>query len=313
MLFTTTDELKGALGTLHRNMQFETLLSFVEQAEAKHFAPIFGLELLEKLSQASADLSITYQALRTRLRASLVHFVVLEAAPFLAVSMGELGLVEQSAGSATPARQWVYHNFVDAAASSAEQLLEVAMVWLEFKATEFPEWMASPAAQDSRAQIIRGAHELGKYLSIGNSRRAYYALLPFLSRVEELELQPLLGDTRLALMHTALKEGGQLSDVDKEFIAAVRPALAHRAMAIALPELAVSITGNGIRMLSDNDGIRQRHAASADVVAQLSRKADSVATQYLERLRRLIDSEEPEAEPTAAELPDNTNSPSFRV
>ncbi|WP_375418118.1 DUF6712 family protein [uncultured Hymenobacter sp.] len=315
MLFTSTDELKAALGTLHKNLRFETLLSFVEQAEAKHLAPAVGLELLEKLAEPTAQLSADYLALRTRLRAPLVHYAVLEAAPFLAVAMGELGLVEQSAGNATPTRQWVYHNFVDAAAEQADQLLDVALVWLEFKAAEFPEYAESETVRESRAQLLRNAHELGKYLSIKNSRRAYLALLPFLSRVEELDLRPLLGNERLDALHEALAAGPALSAADKDLLAAVRPALAHGAMAAALPELSVSVTGAGIRVLSDNDGIRQRQAASPEVVAGLSRRAQGLATQYLERLNRLVDAGRtaPGDEPWAAELPDNSNSPSFRV
>lgn len=312
MLFTTTEELKAALGTLHRNIAFGTLLSFVEQAEAKHLAPAVGSALLDALGQPSAQLTAPYQALRTRLRATLVHYVVLEAAPFLAVAIGELGLAEQSAGNATPTRQWVYNNFVDAAAEQADQLLDVALVWLDFNAAAFAEYRASDAYQESRSQLLANAHELGKYLSIKNSRRAYLALLPFLARVEALELRPLLGDDALDALRAALA-AGTLSAVDKQLLAAVRPALAHLTMATALPELSVSITGAGIRVLSDNDGIRQRQAASADTVAALSRKAQGLATQYLEQLNRLVDAGRPQAEPWAAELPDNSNSPSFRV
>lgn len=312
MLFTTSAELKESLGTLHKNIRFDTLLSFVEQAQAKHLAPAVGDALLSKLSEPTDQLSADYLALRTRLRAALVHYVVLEAAPFLAVAMGELGLVEQSAGNASPTRQWVYHNFVDAAAEQADQLLDVALLWLDFKAADFPEYQASDAYTESRTQLLPNAHALGKYLSIKNSRRAYLALLPFMQRVEELDLRPLLGDAPLDDLKAALV-AGSLSDAQKLLLAAVRPALAHLSMATALPELSVSITGAGIRVLSDNDGIRQRQAASADVVAALSRKAQGLATQYLERLNRLVDAGRPEAEPWAVELPDNTNSKSFRV
>lgn len=312
MLFTTTEELKASLGTLHKNMKFETLLSFVEQAEAKHLGPAVGAELLEKLSAPTADLSADYLALRKKLRAALVHYAVLEAAPFLAVAMGELGLVEQSAGNATPTRQWVYHNFVDAAAEQADANLDIALVYLDFKAADFAEYQASENYAEARGQLLRNAHELGKYLSIKNSRRAYLALLPFLQRVEHLELRPLLGKERLAALHAALASG-QPDPADLELLELVRPALAHLTMATALPELSVSITGAGIRLLSDNDGIRERQAAPSDVVAALSRKAQTLATQYLEELNRFVDAGRPEEEPWAVTLPDNAGKPSFRI
>ena len=313
MLFTTTEELKASLGTLHQNMTFGTLLSFVEQAQMKYLAPAVGPALLDALSQPTDQLNADYQAARKHLRASLVHYVVLEAAPFLAVAMGNLGLVEQNTPNAAPARQWVYHNFVDAAAEQGDAQLDIALTWLDVKAPNFPEYAASEAYQESRTQLLRNAHELGKYLSIKNSRRAYLALLPFLMRVEELEIRPLLGDERLDALHAALGSGEPLSAEDAKLLAAVRPALAHLTMATALPELAVSVTGAGIRVLSDNDGIRERQAAKPDVVGALSVKAGQLATQYLERLNRLIDAGQPDEEPWAAELPDNSNSPSFRV
>ncbi|MDB5270080.1 MAG: hypothetical protein JWP58_3120 [Hymenobacter sp.] len=312
MLFTTTEELKASLGTLHKNLRFDTLLSFVEQAEAKHLAPAVGAELLEKLSEPTEQLSADYQALRKKLRAALVQYAVLEAAPFLAVSIGELGVVEQSALNAAPSRQWVYHNFVDAAAEQADANLDIALLWLDTKAADFPEYQASANYAEARGQLLRNAHELGKFLSIKNSRRAYLALLPFLARVEELELRPLLGDERMDALHAALV-AGNLSVGDAALLAAVRPALAHLTMATALPELSVSITGAGIRVLSDNDGIRQRQAAPADVVGALSRKAQGLATQYLERLNRYVDNTRPDEEPWAVTVPDNSGKPSFRV
>jgi hypothetical protein len=312
MLFSTTDELKACLGTTHQNLNFDTLQSFVDQAETVHLVPVFGFELIEELSVAGEQLSDVQKALRQHMRKALGFYAVLEAAPFLAVSMGEMGMMEPQTQNAGPARQWVYNNFVQAAADNADKLLDAALTWLEFKAADFPTWTASQAYRTSQELFIPSAGVLGKYLSINGSRRTYLAMLPFLRRVEDLELRPLLGEELFDELKARLM-ARELTDEDKKLLKELQPAAAHLAMSGGITELSIAITAGGFRLLSDNDGIRQKLAAPADRVAALSRTAAGLATRYLENVKRLLDAQRPEAEPNAAELYDNAGKPSFWV
>ncbi|GAB2954827.1 hypothetical protein GCM10027048_20470 [Hymenobacter coalescens] len=312
MLFTTTEELKQHLSTLHQNLRWETILSHVEQAETTHLAPYVTQELIDELSQPTADLSPVQVALRKRLRDAAAHYIVLDAAPFLAISAGDVGMMEQRTDQATGARQWVYNNFVDAAADNGDRLLDAALVWLEFKADDFPTWNDSDLARASRELLLQNAHEVSRFVGIQESRRTFGALLPYLRQVEDLEIRPLLGDELTDELKAALA-ARQLSAEQKQLLEQLRPALAHRAYAVALPFLSISVTGRGIRLLSDNDGIRQRLAAPEKVVASLASAADQVATQYLERLKRHVDGGRPDAEPWAVTQHSNADRKSFRV
>ncbi|MCC2546409.1 hypothetical protein LJY25_08130 [Hymenobacter sp. BT175] len=312
MLFSTTEELKEALGSTHKNLNFETVKSFVDQAETVHLVPAVGFELLAELSAGDEELNEAQKALRKHLRAALGYYAVLESAPFLAVSMGELGMMEAQTQNMTGARQWVYNNFVQAAAGNGDKMLDVALTWLEFKATDFPTWTSSEAYQSSQELFISGAHVLGKYIGIGDSRRTFLAMLPALRRVEDLNLRPLLGDEACDELKARIV-GRTTTPADKKMLDLLRPALAHLGLSSALPELSIAITGSGFRLLSDNDSIRQSQAAPAERVAALSRSEASIGTSYIERLKRHLDALHPEEESSAASLYDNAGKPSFVV
>jgi hypothetical protein len=312
MLFTTTEELKQHLSTLHQNLRWETIFSHVEQAETSHLAPYVTQELIDELSRPTAQLSAVQVALRKRLRDALAHYVVLDAAPFLSISAGDVGMMEQRTDHAQGARQWVYNNFVDAAADNGDRLLDAALVWLEFKAADFPTWDESELARAGRELLLPNAHELSRYVGIQQSRRTFCAMLPYLRQVEDLEIRPLLGEVAMDALQDALA-ARELDEAQRKLLELARPALAHRAYAVALPFLSISVTGRGIRLLSDNDGIRQRPAAPEKVVTNLAAAADKVATQYLEGLKRHIDAGRPEAEPWAVTQHSNEGRKSFRV
>jgi hypothetical protein len=295
MLFNTILELKGSLGTVHKNLNLDTMLSFVRQAEGIYLVPVLGEGLVEQLGNLPAmEPDPRLVELRTRFRAALAYYVVLEAAPFISVGFGELGMSEQSAQGAAPSRQWVYNNFVEAAAASAEKL-------------------DSKEYRSRKRLLISNAAQLGSYLATAGSRRFFLALLPTLRQVEELEIADLLGDDLLETLRDGLASGEEPSAATKKLLGLVRPVLAHRALAQGVLTMNVALSGTSLRLLSDNEAIRQRQALSEQAVSALSQQATANAEKYQAKLTAHLDLLSPEADPVSAELRDNTGSPSFWV
>jgi hypothetical protein len=321
MLIRSIDQLKAALGSTNQNAEFETLESFIDQAELRYLQPALGEEFLRELNDAldagEETLSGPQKALLKHLRRALAYYAMLEAAPFLAVSFNEMGLQEQNAQHAQPARQWVVNKFEDSAASNGDSLLDITLFWLESKASDFPTWRDSDAYTVSKELFFHSIYDLAKFVNVGQSRRTFLALRPIIRRVEELEILPLVGQERFDALKAAILMPATLTATDKALWAAIKPALAHKVVEEALPELPVQVTANGLRVLSDNDGIRQRLAASLSQMEPLRRNAAKFATSYLEKLAGLIDTlnaaEQPTQEPRSYSLPDNTGSKCFRV
>ena len=314
MLFSRVEEIKACLGTLHQNLSPETLLSFVSQAEALYLVPVLGEGLVEQLGSLPADEAPAHLvALRERFRRALAYYVVLEAAPFLSVAFGELGMSEQSVAGAAPSRQWVYNNFVEAAAASADKLLDLALGWLDAHAADYADELDSAEYRSRKQLLIANAAQLGQYVATAGSRRFFLALLPTIRQVEDFELSDVLGEELLEQLREGLASGEEPSAEARKLLGLVRPVVAHRALAQGILSLNVALTGTSLRLLPDNEAVRQRQAATPEALSALSQQATAAADRYQARLAAYLDQLRPTAAPVAYELPDNANSPSFWV
>lgn len=311
MLFNTVDELKACLSSVHKS-QATSLLSFVATAEMLHLAPSLGEGLVQQLGNLPAVNPPAYLvALRDRLRPALAHYVVLEAAPLLAVSMNDLGVVEQQAAGAAPSRQWVYNNFIEAASATADKLLDLALAWLDDHAADYVQELDSKEYRSRKRLLIANAAQLGAYLATAGSRRFFLALLPTLRQVEAFEISDLLGEQLLEDLYDGLESGLPPTAATAKLLGLVRPVVAHRALAQGILSLNVALTGTSLRLLSDNEAVRQRLAADEKTVSALSQQATANADKAQAKLATYLDQQRPTEPAVSAVLPDNSGSPSF--
>jgi hypothetical protein len=319
MLFNTVEELKEKLSTVHKS-RGSSILSFVQLAESLHLVPVLGEGLVEQLgSLPAAEAPAHLVALRERLRPALAYYAVLEAAPFLPLTLSDVGMTEQTVGdensrsSATPARQWVYNNFVEAAAASADKLLDLALAWLDDHAADYADELDSPEYRSRKSLLLANAAQLGTYIATAGSRRFFLALLPTLRQVEEFDISELLGEELLEQLREGLASGETPSAETKKLLGLVRPVLAHRALAQGILSMNVALTGTTLRLLSDNEAVRQRQAASPEAISALSQQATAAADKWQAKLATYLDQQRPSAPPVSAELHDNRGKPSFCV
>lgn len=313
MLFNTVDELKKYLSSVHKS-QASGLLSFVVTAEALHLGPVLGAGLVAQLGNLpEVNAPAHLVALREQLRPALACYVVLEAAPFLSISMNDLGVNEQQSAGAAPSRQWVYNNFVEAASATADKLLDLALAWLDDHAASYADELDSPEYRSRKSLLIANAAQLGMYLATAGSRRFFLALLPTLRQVEEFEIADLLQEELLEQLREGLASGEEPAAETKKLLGLVRPVLAHRALAQGILSMSVALTGTSLRLLSDNEAVRQRLAVDEKTISALSQQATATADKWQAKLATYLDTKRP-TEPTAlAELYDNSNSKSFMV
>lgn len=291
MLIKTVDELKSYVSSIHKQLSFSQVHSFVEQAEFKYLVPFVGLELLQELEEAHSGQTLTAEQkqLHKFLCTAAAFYAVLDAAPFLALQFGPSGVADQTAGGTGPVRQWSYFNFENAAATNADVFLDMALAFLDKNIGKFQSWKESEAYTQSKSLYINTAAELSRYLNIQNSRRAFIALVPFIQRAEELYIIPALGED----LHEGLKESmlgdGQYGEERTKLLRLLKPALAQYTLIEAIPEISFTVAGSGFKLLAENDGIKQRLGISKDERNEISVAAQRRADQYMRDLRTFLD------------------------
>ncbi len=313
MLFNEVEELRARLSSVHQQ-NASSLLSYVATAETLHLAPVLGEGLVEQLGSLPASGAPAHLlTLRDKFRAPLAYYAVLEAAPFLSVTLNDMGATESEAPNSPSVRQWVYNNFVEAAAATADKLLDQALAWLELHAADYADELDSAEYRSRKRLLIASADELGRYVATAGSRRFFLALLPTLRQVEDFDIEDLLGAELLEELRDGLASGLPPTPATRELLRLVRPVLAHRAIAQGVLSLSVALTGTSLRLLSDNEAVRQRQAASPEALSALSQAAHGYADKYQAKLATYLDALRPTAPPVLATLYDNSNSPSFWV
>ena len=313
MLFDTVEELRACLSTVPRQ-NASSLLSYVGPAETLHLVPVLGAGLVEQLGNLPATGAAPHLlALREKLRKALAYYVVLEGAPFVALTLSDMGALEAETPSNPTTRQWVYNNFVEAAAATADKLLDVALAWLDAHAADYADELNSSEYRSRKRLLIATADELGQYVATAGSRRFFLALLPTLRRVEDFDIEDLLGADLLEQLRDGLASGQPPSADTRKLLSLVRPVLAHRALAQGVLSLSVALTGTSLRLLSDNEAVRQRQAAPPEALSALSQQATAHADRYQGKLAAYLDELRPTAPPVQVELYDNSGKPSFWV
>lgn len=316
-MFTTLAELRAVLPSVPKN-NAESLLSFADTAAALHLAPSLGQGLLDQLSAlpaTGADARLVL--LRDKLRRPLAYYIALEAGPQLAVSLNDLGMTEASTAQAAPSRQWVYNNWLENTSSTADKLLDLALAWLDAHAADYADELDSPEYRSRASLLVASADELGRYVATGGSRRFFLALLPSLRQVEDFEVSELLGEALLEQLREGLASGQAPAADTRKLLGLLRPYVAHLALSQGVMSLSVALTGVSLRLLSDNEAVRQRQALGPEQLSALSQQAASTAEKWRAKLATYLDAQRAAATPAwptvSAELYDNAGKASFWV
>jgi len=323
---TTTDELKEHLGAIQMHLDEKTILPFVEQAELQYIIPAVGPELYNNLLPKTG-LNAKQTALRRHLQRAISYYALLEALPFMTVFIGDSGTGETAASSTSPVRQWTYQKLEDAAAQKADTFLDLALKFLEINAADFTVWKNSLSFLVSRELFISSTDQLNKIIPIGGSRRAFLLLRNYIERAELLYIRAWTGPALFDELKAA-QLADSLSADQKTLLQKINRALGNYALFEALPEIAVTITGQGIRILSDHDGIRDRMAAKASDITVLRSSVEGAAKKFSTDFKQYLDENAKEKFPTyfnsktyqdqirqtkSYELPDNSFKKSFMV
>jgi hypothetical protein len=326
-LIKDTAELKLILGGIQKNMNFATIEPYLQAAELKYLLPVIGPEQMALLAAQTISAPSHEIELLSFVKRAAAYYGLLESMPFMNLATGDAGLHETSTQNTSPARQWNYNNLETAASNNGDAFLDLALAFLEKNAGLFTAWKESPTYTVTHDLFINHTADMAKYVNIGQSRRAFLMLRPYLERAEMIYILPTLGSAFYDQLKAAL--AASPSVVQLAAIKRLKGACAHLAFYEAIPEISLHVTGAGIRILNENDSIKSRMQARPTDLGILRESALANGKMYLAEAKKFIDSKAETDYPTyynspafikptdqkesRAALPRNDNSTSFFV
>lgn len=328
MLLSNIEEIKGYYSRLNINSDFDSFSSFIQDATIKYLAPLIGQETIDEMELWYGDwdgtttdpIDLANSKLLSHIQRCLVYYTMLDAAPTLALDMGDNGLTEKTTDGTAPVRLFVFEKLVEYLSQSADTFAENLLYFLEVNFAEYPFWDESESRQNQRKFFLDSGKRLSEFIPMTEPRRFYLGMIPSINKVETLVVQEMLGTALFDELKSEMA-AGTLTTENALLVSKIRPVVAYHAMVDCLPNMSVAVGASGIRVLNQYDSQRNRIAEDTQngIVVQYRGNA----TTYDGLLRKFLNdnySDYPlfevpvlDTDPGANfQIPDNTFKRSFR-
>lgn len=300
MLLKTIAELKSyvALDTKGILPSFELEL---KEAEAYFILPLLGAPLAKWLQEQynatgfnPGDGSLAAQLLAA-VQAPLARLATTDAITVHQVSLDETGVHIVSNDKVKTAFQWQSNQLRDHYRRRGFRGLDALVQWLENHHDDSPElqaWASSKAGQRHRQELFTCTADFQECENISESRLVFERLKPVRRRVQAFELRTTLGDDFLDELLEQVRTRTLTSDNEMLLTSRVYPALASLTVGAAIPQMALSLTGDGIDLdvaRLDDSNSKEADAGLDSLLYQRGFESKRVGERYLRQLRDFLD------------------------
>jgi len=275
MLITTIDEVKLYIEST-RSISMETLMPSIVQAERRYLIPnlsqaqydALALEYQQAIdfangmpddteeekaekAQAQATPAIIIDDAPTKKLLALAQEVVANIAfmlviPRLSVNVGDAGIQRSETNSFKTAFMYQETNLQDSYARAGYDAIEDMLMLMEGDIENYVPWATSDAYTEQKRYFISNAATFSDYFQIDRARLTYMCVRYIMQRVENFQLQKVIGRTLFAV----LKDGSRnntLSDAYKALLTDfIYPAIALHTIAKALIERSIVVSDKGV-------------------------------------------------------------------
>lgn len=205
--------------------------------------------------------------------------------PFSAVILSNSGITQMRSETQISAKQEAIEDLRLACYNEGFEELESALLAFEADPATYDKWAVSDAATISKELIFRNATSFSRYVNIRELRRVFVTLMPSIRIIQNSVIRQALGKELLDDLLTTVSAGNTM--LNETYL---KPALAHLAMADAIPNLAVQLGDYDMMLLFDNNGAnRQSKSAKAMDATMLNYLAESYRLKGEDLLRHLCD------------------------
>lgn len=270
MLITNPAQMRQHIGGMfEKDIVFDTVRPYVEQAQAQIIRPLLGADLLAELTQTD-PLSEVLAEVRQAAERAISWVAYQEAQVGFLYQFGSAGFVKFMGADVEKLTLWELDTILADTARKADDAIEQLMAVLHQHKAQLPAWTNSDAFRQANALMIPTAQLLRESLPEVSATYTMLAKLQgFMPRTERRYIKGVLGQTLYADLKQKLWSNDSLSDAEAELWQRCRDLLGPATLWEALPSLAVQFYADGIRVISSFKGLKDQKAADRAQVQEL--------------------------------------------
>lgn len=277
-LFRNTADLK-LFADIHKQTDWSTIRLYVEQSEVTFIIPVIS-ELMYNtfhgLMNNPVNATKTFEQIFTnpfdleafkRIGKALANYALFEAFPFLNTVIGDAGVGQLSSkeGTFNPAAQWRYLDRRLAHLDNADRFTDQLLEYLELHKDHFTDWASSSSFTINKDLFIATSNKLSQYIGTNNSRRAFLALRPHIRMAEKKYIIPAISQELYAeIKAQIITNPSTVSSNNQVLLPMIEESLSWASYYEGLPFLPIKFGTDGVHVISSNDSITQKVAASKE-------------------------------------------------
>lgn len=281
---------------INTSMAWATLKPFVRQAQNKYLLPYLCEDLLEDIATQFNDgdnLTPAVAEFLTLLQDATAYYTISHALPTLNGLISDMGVTQSSAteGTSAPVEMWRYKNLRWEVTNTADDMLDQLLEYLDRmileRVTYFDIWKDSPCYQSVASCFFRSpAHFEGCHFGT-EKRRTFTTLLPYIRKAEGKMMSILCLDL-FEELKAQVAEPDTLTVNNATLLSYVRPLVVEIALLDAIPKLRLNIEADGIKIVSNTDGMNMKRDAYDSAVAMLQQKVEENVKAYTQDLWKYL-------------------------
>ncbi len=274
-----------------RSIDFDQLKTSIQQAEELFIIPAIGQEQYDALNSAAGPVSPDLDGPKTKLlrkiEVSLSWFAVMLWLPEGMIKVTADGpIVVTSENTKTP-WQWQIDKVEIKYLNAGFRALENLYAFLEANKADYPLWTSSTAYTESRENFIPNATIFNKYYHIDNSRRMYVRLKPYMLKLEDFYIKPLLGEEYYDELKAVISTVDP-SDDDQVVVNYVRKIMAPLSIHRALEEGMLDVGPDGVFINLFDSGTNKKQAPADRRIQNVADRALADAEIYIQQLKTFL-------------------------
>jgi hypothetical protein len=224
---------------------------------------------------------------------ALAYYAFYLGAESIGVQVGDQGIQQSSSQNSQPAPRWKIRDLKTSYLQKADMHAEVLLQYLEENAgpAKYASWFADIDANTAMSGlIVHGVRVASKYIDIGNSRRVFLKLKKRIKQIEALYIKKIICGDQYEELVTQLQTDS-LTAANESLIEVLEPVISKKALYETLPSIRISVTPEGIHLISINDSTTQQMSASDKEINDLKcslKEGDLGYLQDEETLKKFI-------------------------
>ncbi len=290
-LIKTIEEIKDQVGINSTNT-IKNVMMDIEDIEESHIVPVLGRPQYDALHSAyntqteQSPMGGFLLELWKKTIKALINLAYAQNIDIAQVQVTDRGIVKQNDSAYQYQKIDVQKYFQKKGFNGIEALI----LFLEENKVNFPLWANNDAVYSITKQFfINTAAQFNKEYSIGNSRRTFMALWPAMKKAEAFYIEETIGTDLFDAIKNYIKTGEPASaDNDQLLDKFIRPALAHLTIFLAINELNLEITADGVMIneVTAGNGTSKTSKMPSDTRLEIKRyEAEKTGLRFIKNLK----------------------------